>query len=93
MSASDRALEGHKYNKMEVGLRVVERTYSFQVPMHYVDRMEILKPLCHFVELGIERRISEPPAEFDGGDDTKWVRETCGWDSRYWIIFPESAQS
>jgi hypothetical protein len=93
MSTFDQALEGHKYNRMEVGLRAVERTYSFQVPMYYVDRMEILEPLCHLVELETERRISEPPAEFEGGDDTKWVRETCGWDSKCWMIFPESAQS
>jgi hypothetical protein len=69
------------------------RTYSFEIPVHYVNRMEILEPLCHLVELGIESRVRERPVGFDEGDNTKWVRETCGWDSRYWIILPESAQS
>lgn len=46
--------------------------------MHHINRVEVLEPLCHLVELGIESWVSERPVEFDDGDDTRRVRETCG---------------
>ena len=70
------------------------RTYPFQVPVHYAVRVEVAKPFCHFAELGIKLYISKQSAvEFNDGDGTKRVRETLGFESRYWIILPESAQS
>jgi hypothetical protein len=62
--------------------------------MHYVDRVRVgvLGPVCHLVGHGIESWVSERPVEFNDGGDTMRVRKTCGWNSSYWIILPESTQ-
>ena len=69
------------------------RTYSFEIAVYYAAGVEITKPFCHLEELSIQSWVSDQPVESNDGDDTKRVRETFGFESRYWMILPESAQS
>ena len=62
--------------------------------MYYLLGMEIKQSFCGLSELEIQFYVSKwPVIEFNAGDSTKWVREASGFEHRYWMIFPESAQS
>jgi hypothetical protein len=62
--------------------------------MYYLLGMEIKQSFRGLSELEIQFYVSKwPVIEFNAGDGTKWVRETSGFEHRYWMIFPESAHS
>jgi len=69
------------------------RTYHFEVAVRYPVRVEITKLFCHFAELWVRFRVSDHPVESNDTDDTRRARETFGFESKYWITLPESAQS